>query len=114
MSARTDLSNTVKVQLDLPPNANGDSPRSSISLSASSAEEGGVSLNGAIQVKPTNGCNMFEVLANVTLEDEADVSLFDPESIVRPMIPDADSPFWVRYGNKLRVNGTQEEVLLII
>ena len=28
----------------------------------------------------------------------------------RSMMPPADSPFWSKYGNKLRVNGTIEEV----
>lgn len=32
---------------------------------------------------------------------------------VRTMMPAGDSPFWVRYGNKLRVNGTVEEVCVI-
>ena len=33
--------------------------------------------------------------------------------VVRAMMPAGDSPFWVRYGNKLRVNGTIEEVCVI-
>ena len=32
---------------------------------------------------------------------------------VHIMMPAGDSPFWMRYGNKLRVNGTVEEVCVI-
>ena len=33
--------------------------------------------------------------------------------VMHTMMPPGDSPFWTRYGNKLRVNGTVEEVCII-
>ena len=36
-----------------------------------------------------------------------------PIPVAHTMMPNAGSSFWVRYGNKLRVNGTVEEVCII-
>ena len=66
---------------------------------------------------PPMSHNPYAVLQESNLNGDA-----DPESpplypdripAVHTMMPDGGSSFWVRYGNKLRVNGTVEEVCII-
>ena len=76
-------------------------------------EEGGVSLDTETQGNAPSSRNMYEILANTSLQDKPSAPLSDTEPTIHTMIPHADSLFWVKYGNKLRVNGTQEEVLHI-
>ena len=70
--------------------------------------------------------NRFELLEdvdleNLSLEDQTALAPPDPipdpkptsESTIHTMMPHEDSSFWAFYGNKLRVNGTIEEVCVI-
>ena len=41
------------------------------------------------------------------------VNAASPPPVVHTMMPAGGSQFWIRYGNKLRVNGTVEEVCVI-
>lgn len=61
--------------------------------------------------------NPYALLHNLSpngdLEPECAHAIAASTPVVRTMMPAGDSPFWVRYGNKLRVNGTVEEVCVI-
>lgn len=67
--------------------------------------------------RPPTSNNPYALLQDVGLNDDAEhqpaheVSASMPA--VHTMMPAGGSPFWVRYGNKLRVNGTVEEVCVI-
>ena len=54
--------------------------------------------------------NPYSLLQETNFDDDA-----GPQSppAMHTMMPPGDSPFWTRYGNKLRVNGTVEEVCII-
>ena len=61
--------------------------------------------------------NPYTLLQNIDLDEDgepqsADVTV-SSTPVVHTMMPAGGSPFWVRYGNKLRVNGTVEEVCVI-
>ena len=66
---------------------------------------------------PPMSHNPYAVLQESSLNGdvEPDSPSLYPSSIpvAHTMMPNGDSSFWVRYGNKLRVNGTVEEVCII-
>ena len=79
---------------------------------------------------PFSHTNPFDLLNQLSLEDGPETHSpiskpnlnieADPRHLApRPkpsnhkMMPSAESSFWLRYGNKLRVNGTAEEVCVI-
>ncbi len=68
--------------------------------------------------RPLMSNNPYALLQDLNLSSDdseplhADVSA-SSEPVVQNMMPAGDSPFWIRYGNKLRVNGTVEEVCTI-
>ena len=63
---------------------------------------------------PLMSNNPYALLQNLSLNDDS-----EPKSpriatpVVHTMMPAGGSPFWTRYGNKLRVNGTVEEVCVM-
>ena len=66
---------------------------------------------------PWTSNNPYTVLQNLDLDEDgkprsAKVMVSSPP-VVHTMMPAGGSPFWVRYGNKLRVNGTVEEVCVV-
>ena len=66
---------------------------------------------------PPMSHNPYALLQEMSLNGDAvpDSPPLDPAPIpvTHTMMPDGGSSFWVRYGNKLRVNGTVEEVCII-
>lgn len=67
--------------------------------------------------RPLTSSNRYALLQDLTLDGVA-----EPQSahaiaasvpVVHTMMPAGGSPFWTRYGNKLRVNGTVEEFCVI-
>ena len=60
--------------------------------------------------RPHTSNNPNSLLQDNTFDDDA-----GPRSppVTHTMMPPGGSPFWTRYGNKLRVNGTVEEVCVI-
>ena len=66
---------------------------------------------------PLTSNNPYALLQDPLLNDDAEPESGDgtapSEPVVHTMMPAGDSPFWIRYGNKLRVNGTVEEVCVI-
>ena len=79
---------------------------------------------------PFSHNNPFDLLKQLSLEDrpetltpisKTNLSITDdpqhpvprPRSSRHKMMPSVESSFWLRYGNKLRVNGTVEEVCVI-
>lgn len=67
--------------------------------------------------RPPTSNNPYALLQDLSLNGNA-----EPRSahgiaasipVVPTMMPAGSSPFWIRYGNKLRVNGTTEEVCVI-
>lgn len=66
---------------------------------------------------PSTLDNPYALLHDDTLNGDSGSDSEHPSpasaSVVRTMMPAGDSLFWVRYGNKLRVNGTVEEVCVI-
>ena len=66
---------------------------------------------------PPTSQNPYALLQESSLNDdvEPDSPSVYPSSmpVAHTMMPNGDSSFWVRYGNKLRVNGTVEEVCII-
>ena len=113
MSARTDPSNILRVFPSSLSNKDPKSTRSSASLSISSLEEGGVLLDPDPKLDDPSSHNVFDVLASVSLQDTPESPSSDTQPTMRTMIPGAESSFWINHGNKLRVNGTQEEVFHI-
>ena len=67
--------------------------------------------------RPSTSNNPYALLQNHSLSDDSETESTHVNAastpVVRTMMPAGDSPFWVRYGNKLRVNGTVEEVCVI-
>ena len=67
--------------------------------------------------RPLTSNNPYAILQDPHLNDDAEHESADgiapSKPVVHTMMPAGDSPFWVRYGNKLRVNGTVEEVCVI-
>ena len=59
---------------------------------------------------PHTSNNPYSLLQETNFADDA-----GPESppVMHTMMPPGTSPFWTRFGNKLRVNGTVEEVCVI-
>ena len=63
--------------------------------------------------------NPYALLHDLNYDDDDDSEsqsadeMAPSRPVVHTMMPAADSPFWTRYGNKLRVNGTVEEVCVI-
>ena len=61
--------------------------------------------------------NPYTLLQNMDLDEDGEPQSADvmvsSTPVVHTMMPAGGSPFWVRYGNKLRVNGTVEEVCII-
>ena len=89
-----------------------------------------VQANGEAIRSPFSHTNPFDLLNQLSLEDrpetlrpnsKTNLSIADnPQHPVPPpspsrhkMMPPVGSSFWLRYGNKLRVNGTVEEVCVI-
>ena len=66
---------------------------------------------------PSTSNNPYALLQNHSPNGDSETSSAygnaPSTAVVRTMMPAGDSPFWVRYGNKLRVNGTVEEVCVI-
>ena len=67
--------------------------------------------------RPLASNNPYALLQDLNVDDDAEVQSADVNTpskpVVHTMMPAGDSPFWVRYGNRLRVNGTKEEVCII-
>ena len=67
--------------------------------------------------RPSTSNNPYALLQDLSLNDDLETESTHVNAastpVVRTMMPAGDSPFWVRYGNKLRVNGTVEEVCVI-
>ena len=55
-----------------------------------------------------SGSNFFSLLGHLNLGDRTHAG--QQQGVWRTMIPDPQSEFWDTYGNKVRVNGTVEEV----
>lgn len=89
-----------------------------------------VQADGETIRSPFSHTNPFDLLNQLSLEDrpetlrsisKTNLSITDdpqhPVPRPRPsrhkMMPPVESSFWLRYGNKLRVNGTVEEVCVI-
>lgn len=89
-----------------------------------------VQAHGQTIRSPFSHTNPFDLLNQLSLEDRTEtlrpisktnLSITDDQqqSVPRPrpsrhkMMPPVESSFWLRYGNKLRVNGTVEEVCVI-
>ncbi len=76
-------------------------------------------LQSKVQTKdrPLMSNNPYALLQDLNLSDDSEPLLTDVsasfEPVVQNMMPAGDSPFWIRYGNKLRVNGTVEGVCSI-
>ena len=67
--------------------------------------------------RPQTSTNPYALLQELSLDGDV-----EPQSahviaaaipVVHTMMPAGGSPFWIRYGNKLRVNGTVEEVCIV-
>ena len=60
--------------------------------------------------RPHTSNNPYSLLQETNFDDDA-----GPQSppVMHTMMPPGASPFWTCYGNKLRVNGTVEEVCVI-
>ena len=67
--------------------------------------------------RPLTSNNPYALLQEDNINDDAEPESVDgtapSKPVVHTMMPAGDSPFWIRYGNKLRVNGTVEEVCVI-
>lgn len=67
--------------------------------------------------RPLTSNNPYALLQEDNINEYAEPESTDgtapSEPVVHTMMPAGDSPFWIRYGNKLRVNGTVEEVCVI-
>ena len=111
LSARTDGSNELTVDPSSPTDNVDGSKRSNALSSVSSLEEDGVPVAATSHCKDPSSRNMLEILADLSLQETLETQSSKP--VVHTMIPNTDSPFWLKYGNKLRVNGTQEEVCYI-
>lgn len=89
-----------------------------------------VQADGETIRSPFSHTNPFDLLNQLSLEDrpeslglisKTNLSITDDPQHLAPrprpskykMIPPVESSFWLRYGNKLRVNGTVEEVCVI-
>jgi len=89
-----------------------------------------VQADGETTRSPFSHTNPFDLLNQLSLEDRPEnprpisktsLSMTDdpqhqvpgPSPSRHKMMPPVDSSFWLRYGNKLRVNGTVEEVCVI-
>ena len=57
--------------------------------------------------------NQYDALSKLSLEDLSQHQTVGDILGSPTMMPSARSPFWTQYGNKLRVNGTIEEVCVI-
>ena len=57
--------------------------------------------------------NPYALLQDLDPNDDAEPQSAPSRPPVHTMMPPGGSPFWTRYGNKLRVNGTVEEVCVI-
>lgn len=113
--------------------AQGDlSPASDDEAYQTASEDGGVSLNDQddsaprgrldgtksqlnLEVGPStlSHNNPYNLLNNLSLGDPLRAQLAGPKPMTPTMMPPEASSFWTRYGNKLRVNGTVEEVCVI-
>lgn len=58
--------------------------------------------------------NPYELLGNLDSDDDSDDDNDDKHGPGTLLMPPTDSPFWSKYGDKLRVNGTAEGVCPII
>lgn len=67
--------------------------------------------------RPPTSSNPYALLQNLSSNDDIETQCAHGIStsipVVHTMMPAGGSPFWIRYGNKLRVNGTVEEVCVI-
>ena len=67
--------------------------------------------------EPLKSNNPYTLLQNLDLDEDGEPQSVDvivsSTPVVHTMMPAGGSPFWFRYGNKLRVNGTVEEVCII-
>jgi poly(A)-specific ribonuclease len=96
-------------------NSSADAPDAESEASLSASEDGGVALTAEQLKRATlhpsgkagpytfSDSNPFAALRNQGLED------VPPHT----MMPHEHSPFWLQYGNKLRVNGTIEGACII-
>ena len=75
--------------------------------------QSGTQTNG----RPSTSNNPYALLHDLNAHEDAEAQSADEVAPSRPgvhtMMPAGGSPFWTRYGNKLRVNGTVEEVCVI-
>ncbi|KAK4691111.1 poly(A)-specific ribonuclease, partial [Lecanoromycetidae sp. Uapishka_2] len=124
---------TAKILIRLSARTEGEaqadlSPVSDDEAYQTASEDGGVSLNGqddSTTYGHTNGTtsepstishnNPYNLLSKLSLEHglQPEKTIIDKKSPKHTMMPDEDSSFWTLYGNKLRVNGTVEEVCVI-
>ena len=65
--------------------------------------------------RPPVSNNPYAPLLDQDLSDdeEAPPAAAPSRPVMHTMMPAGNSPFWIRYGNKLRVNGTVEEFCII-
>lgn len=128
---------TAKVLIRLSARVEGEvqaelSPASDDEAYQTAPEDGGVSLIGQNDIFPPGRStrttspqnleagssalshnNPYDLLSNLNLEDDQQEQLASPDPVFPTMMPHNRSSFWARYGNKLRVNGTVEEVCVI-
>lgn len=68
-------------------------------------------------IRPQTSNNPYALLQDLSLNGDAEPQSAQVAAAALPvlhtMMPAGGSPFWTRYGNKLRVNGTVEEVCVI-
>lgn len=122
---------TAKVLIRLSARVEGEaqaelSPASEDEDFQTASEDGGVSLNAQDGTAPndrmngtTSGSSTFShnnpymLLEGLSMEAPLQPRLGETKAIIPTMMPHEQSSFWTRYGNKLRVNGTVEEVCVI-
>ena len=67
--------------------------------------------------RPPTSSNLYALLHTLSLNGDVATQSTHVNAasipVVHTMMPAGSSPFWIRYGNKLRVNGTVEEVCVI-
>ena len=66
---------------------------------------------------PSTSSNPYALLQELSfngdIETQSAHGISTSLPVMHTMMPAGGSPFWIRYGNKLRVNGTVEEVCVI-
>ena len=67
--------------------------------------------------RPPTSNNPYALLQDFSLDSDAEPKsahvIAASTPVVHTMMPAEGSPFWIHYGNRLRVNGTVEEVCII-